>query len=630
LKNRCIDQGVRAFVRSIILPDLYIPIKDRLKKAFLSCLYVTCISIGFFFVSGFVHLDVLCAVEKLSYTVSIEGVTDRPTQKLLESVSQTISLRKSPPVSVNLLQRRINQDITIFRKVLRSQGYYGGRIRSKIHSDIRPIQVSFDVETGSPYVLDSVDIYLIGDDTGKSVTLPNIADIGLTLKEPARSKPILDAKHAIVKWYRRQGFPFPRVGEPEVVVDHQKVAVTVAFGVEPGIKAPFGDTRFSGLESVDEAYIRGKIPWKEGDPFNARLLRIMESRLIKTGLFSFAHVKDGASIDQHGRIPVIVQLRERTHRTVKAGASYRTDEGPGGSLSWEHRNILGQGERLRLLGLASEISLAAEGRFRMPEFYRSDQELLLSMRLAEDSPDAFKSRNITSIVQIDRKLTERLDLGAGIALRVSEIEQLDQEERFHLIYLPVHLRWDTSDHLLDPSRGGRMALHVAPFYDFREEDLFFYKGSVRLSRYMAVSEAPPVVLALGATVGLMSGAERDEIPADIRFYAGGGGSIRGYAFQSVGPTHDDQPIGGRSLVTMTAELRVKITERMGLVTFIDGGSAFESAFPDFEETLQWGGGLGFRYFTAIGPLRLDVGIPLNRREDMDDRFQIYVSIGQAF
>ncbi|MDY7036981.1 MAG: BamA/TamA family outer membrane protein, partial [Thermodesulfobacteriota bacterium] len=197
-------------------------------------------------------------------------------------------------------------------------------------------------------------------------------------------------------------------------------------------------------------------------------------------------------------------------------------------------------------------------------------------------------------------------------------------------YLPVHLRWDTSDHLLDPSRGGRMALHVAPFYDFREEDLFFHKGSVRLSRYMAVSEAPPVVLALGATVGLMSGAERDEIPADIRFYAGGGGSIRGYAFQSVGPTHDDQPIGGRSLITMTAELRIKITERMGLVTFIDGGSAFESAFPDFEETLQWGGGLGFRYFTAIGPLRLDVGIPLNRREDMDDRFQIYVSIGQAF
>jgi translocation and assembly module TamA len=128
----------------------------------------------------------------------------------------------------------------------------------------------------------------------------------------------------------------------------------------------------------------------------------------------------------------------------------------------------------------------------------------------------------------------------------------------------------------------------------------------------------------------MSGAERDEIPADIRFYAGGGGSIRGYAYQSVGPTQNNEPIGGRSLITMSAELRIKITEKMGLVAFVDGGSAFESAFPDFEETLQWGGGLGFRYFTAIGPLRLDVGIPINRRAGIDDSFQIYVSIGQAF
>jgi translocation and assembly module TamA len=128
----------------------------------------------------------------------------------------------------------------------------------------------------------------------------------------------------------------------------------------------------------------------------------------------------------------------------------------------------------------------------------------------------------------------------------------------------------------------------------------------------------------------MSGAERDEIPADIRFYAGGGGSIRGYAYQSVGPTQNNEPIGGRSLITMSAELRIKITEKMGLVAFVDGGSAFESAFQDFEETLQWGGGLGFRYFTAIGPLRLDVGIPINRRAGIDDSFQIYVSIGQAF
>jgi len=531
---------------------------------------------------------------------------------------------------MSLLGRRVNQDIPILQKALRSQGYYGARITSKINADVRPVQVIFNVDTGLPYILESVDIYVIGDDTGKSIHVPDMGDIGLTLKEPARSKPILDAKHAIVRWYRKQGFPLPKVGEPKAVVDHKKGTVSVAFGVQPGLKAQFGYTEFSGLESVNKAYVRSKVPWKEGDPFNAELLRMLEERLMKTGLFSSANAKEGEVIDEKGRIPVGAEMRERKHRTIKGGASYKTDEGPGGNISWEHRNILGRGERLKLSGLASGIALATEGRFRRPEFLRSDQALLLNMRLAEDSPDAFRSRNITSTAQIERKLTKRMDLSAGLAFRLSKIEQFGREEQFDLISLPVDFHWDTSDQLLDPTRGGRMALQVAPFYDFYGEDLFFYKGYARYSRYINISKAPSLILALRASLGAMSGAERDEIPADIRFYAGGGGSIRGYAFQSVGPIQNNEPIGGRSLITMSTELRIKITEKMGLVTFIDGGSAFESAFPDFEETLQWGGGLGFRYFTAIGPLRLDVGIPINRRAEIDDRFQIYVSIGQAF
>jgi translocation and assembly module TamA len=129
----------------------------------------------------------------------------------------------------------------------------------------------------------------------------------------------------------------------------------------------------------------------------------------------------------------------------------------------------------------------------------------------------------------------------------------------------------------------------------------------------------------------MNGASLLDIPADERFYAGGGGSIRGYAYQSVGPLdEDDDPIGGRSVLELSAELRFKLTDRMGMVTFLDGGSAFASTFPDSSENLQWAAGLGFRYFTPIGPLRLDIGFPLDRRTEIDDTFQIYVSIGQAF
>ena len=531
---------------------------------------------------------------------------------------------------MGLLRRRVNNDIPVLQKALRSQGYYGSQITSRIDADVQPLKIIFIVDKGLPYVLESVDICVTGSDSKEKTKVPNVLDIGLTLKEPARSKPILDAKPAIVCWYRNRGFPFPKVSEPEAVVDHKKVTVTVAFSVQPGLKAGFGHTEFSGLESVGEAYMHGKIPWKKGDPFNAERLKLLEGRLMKTGLFSSVKAKDGPFIDEKGRISVGVEVRERKHRTIKGGASYRTDEGPGLNLSWEHRNILGRGESLKLSGLASGIALAAEGRFRRPEFLRSDQALLLNARLAEDSPDAFESRNLTSMAQIERKLSKRMDLSAVLGFRLSKVEQFGREERFDLISLPVNFRWDTSDQLLDPSRGGRMDFQAAPFYDLYGEDIFFYKGYARYSRYINISKDPPLVLALRASLGAMGGAERDKIPADIRFYAGGGGSIRGYAFQSVGPIRDNEPVGGRSLINMSAEVRIKITEKIGLVTFIDGGSAFESAFPDFGETLQWGGGLGFRYFTAIGPLRLDVGIPINRRPDIDDPFQIYVGIGQAF
>ena len=128
----------------------------------------------------------------------------------------------------------------------------------------------------------------------------------------------------------------------------------------------------------------------------------------------------------------------------------------------------------------------------------------------------------------------------------------------------------------------------------------------------------------------MAGAPRDRIPADERFYAGGGGSIRGYSYQSVGPLVGGEPLGGRSLLELSLELRFKMTESIGVVTFLDGGNTFESEFPDFSESLVWGTGVGLRFYTSFGPFRLDVGFPLDRRDEIDDAFQVYLSIGQAF
>lgn len=566
----------------------------------------------------------------LSYRVSFEGTRNKELRSLLEAVSQTVSLRERPPVSLSLLQRRMTRDIPLLSKALRSQGFYDAHVTWNIKEDTKPIQAVFRIDLGQAYLLKSVDIRIPSKGDPLEEKLPEPFQIGLVLGEPAKSKHIPDAEKRISQWFGNHGFPFPNMAKPKVVVDHAEQTVTVEFQVEPGPRARFGHTEIRGLESVDEAYSHGKIPWEEGDPFNADLLQKALRSLRATGLFAFVQVNTGEAIDPEARLPIVIRVKERMHRTIKGGVSYKTDEGPGAKLSWEHRNLRHRGEHLAVEGMVSNIAYAAEGSFLKPEFLHPDQSFVLNVRLAEDHPDAFTSRSIEGTGRIERMLLTGMTVSAGLGLKWQKVDQLGEEERFTLVSLPVTFNWDTSHNLLDPSRGGRLKFEVTPYRDFSGADISFIKGYVHYSRYIRLSQKPHLVFAVRGMLGAMSGAERDEIPADIRFYAGGGGSIRGYAYQSVGPLRENQPIGGRSLAGLSSELRMKVTDTMGFAAFLDGGSAFEAGFPDFEESFRWGGGLGLRYLTGIGPLRLDIGIPLNKREGIDDSFQVYVSLGQAF
>jgi len=568
----------------------------------------------------------------ISYEVMIQGVDEPRLIELLQSVSDALALEKDkPPATLGLLRRRVDRDIEQFLKVLKSEGYYGGRVTGDINAKTDPVKVTFQVDPGPVYPFKSVDIRTTQEGVATTEKPPDLAELGLTLGQAARGRAILNAEEALLRHFKKRGFAFTQVTDRRVEVNHREKSVVVIFRIDLGQRARFGNTEIIGLESIDEAFLRSTIPWKKGDQFNLQLLEDAQARLIATGLFSTVQVSRGESLQQEQFLPVNITITERKHRSISAGVSYRTDEGAGVNASWEHRNLLTRGERLKLDAALSGISLSAEGTFFKPRFLRNDQTLRLSLRLADENTDAFDSQNIRSAVLVDRELTEQITVGAGLAHKFSSVEQMDETERFSLLSLPLQFDWDSSDNLLDPSRGGRVVVQLAPYQDIEQAELNFFKSRISATRYLRLLEAPSLVLAGRASLGIINGASQMEIPADERFYAGGGGSIRGYAYQSVGPLdEDDDPIGGRSLLELSAELRFKLTDRIGMVTFLDGGSAFTSTVPDSSEDLQWAAGLGFRYFTPIGPLRLDVGFPLDRREDIDDAFQIYVSIGQAF
>ncbi len=565
----------------------------------------------------------------IPYEVAIKGVQDRQLLKAMEDTADTIGLKDNPPASVVLLRRRAERDKEQFVRILRAVGHYSARVEIELHADVRPVQVVFQVEPGPAYLLNSFDLNL-GDQSELKKDLPSPERLGLGPGGPFKAAAFLNAEQRILENLRMRGFPFAKISERKVVVDHDARTVTATLRIEPGAMAQFGKVEVTGLETTSETIVRRKIPWKVGDRYNAVLLELLHKDLVELGLFSTVAVSHGESLDKEGMIPVYIAIKERKYKSVGAGISYRSDEKLGVNFSWENRNLLGEGERLGLVATVSDITYAAEASFRRPFFFREDQALALTSRLAEDKPDAYTSRNLANSALVVRDITKALKVGGGVGFKQAQITQLGEREDFSLVSLPLQLSWDRSDDLLDPTRGGRLGLQIAPFADVFEKDLQFNKGKLSYGHYLRIFNSPSTVLAGRMTMGVVSGAERLEIPADERFYGGGGGSVRGYAYQTLGPRAESIPTGGKSLFEVSLETRVRVTERIGLAFFLDGGNAFEDITPSSEDELFWGAGVGVRYFTPIGPFRFDIAMPLDRRDGLDDAFQIYISLGQSF
>jgi translocation and assembly module TamA len=405
----------------------------------------------------------------------------------------------------------------------------------------------------------------------------------------------------------------------------------LTLALRPGPRVRFGEIRIEGLESVQEDAVRRRLPWQPGEVISAERLAEGRTALFDSGLFSSVMVDLGAAPDPEGRLPVMVELKERKHRSIGLGARFRTDEGLGGNLSWEHRNFFGRGERVAVELDGSFIGGHLTGSFRKPDFWRRNQSLLADTRLAYEHTDAFESTSAGASGGLERLLTRGMTIAGRVAFRAVHIQERDQEEEdFGLLSLPVLFQWDRSDDLLNPSRGGRIAVENEPFLDVLGDDLVFNRSRLTYSHYLKVLDSPGVVLAGRGSVGTLFGASRDAVPADVRFYAGGGQSVRGFGFQLAGELDEDHnPLGGRSLLELSGEIRLRLTETIGAVVFVDAGTVYGSSVPDLSDTLRVGAGPGLRYFSPIGPIRLDIGVPLNPRPS-DDSFQLYVSLGQAF
>ena len=560
-----------------------------------------------------------------------------------EKASTLHRLEDTPPETLTGLEQRLAVALGEARQVLNSRGYYSGRVRGAVEpagpspesgktQSKATVRIVFT--PGPQYRMGKTAIIAaLPENAGATRDkLPKtLADAGLADGAPAEAAAVLAAVDKARAIYMDNGFPFAAVSSTRYTADHATHTLDAEIHIRPGAFVRMGTIRREGAPSVKDRYIDAQQTWKPGEPWNQSKVDAFRDALRQGGLFQSVDVRPAEKPDGDGLYAVDTILASAPERTLSGALKYHSDFGPGIQGNWEHRNLTGRGDSLRLsLPLWLDMQ-EFSATYRLPYFLRRDQDFIAKGGLLNQDTDAYRLTSGAFSAGIERRLARYLTGTAQGSVEGGAIKEPDKPSREYLMFgLPFSLAYDNTGSLLNAVKGQRLTVSLAPYQGKYEGNFSVLRGRLDAQAFVPLKGEDSLVLAMRGTVGAVEGADSGKIPPSIRFYSGGGGSVRGYEYQSLGPRNeDDKPLGGGSLAEVSAEARWKLTPEWGLVAFVDGGTAYENVFSDPGRVMRWGAGLGVRYYTVIGPVRFDLATPLNPRSD-DDPLQFYISIGQSF
>ncbi|MEJ8476138.1 autotransporter assembly complex family protein [Roseibium sp. H3510] len=587
------------------------------------------------------------APDPLAYTASLTVSGEDDLTAGLEASSLLITREKQRPSGRSGLISRGLTDLDRLVARLYTTGHYGGTVKIDFNGtslqtaletgDIpgaRPVKVAINVTPGPQFTFGRININAAGK-AGASLS-EDPGSWGLSSGLPAKSGDILVAEGRIVKTLRARGYPNAKITNREIVADHATNKLDVSLDVNTGFKARFGAVTVSGADITDPAFVARQAMIPEGTVYSPAELDKARGRLNELGIFSSVRLIEGDVSGPDGLLPIMIEVSERKRHVIGAGATWSSSEGFGVEGYWRRRNVFGKGELLSLEGSVGRIGNAdlqameysTRIAFEKPGVFGPTTKFTTSLGAKQEAPDAYTSRSVTLDAYLVHDFNEHLTGRGGAKVYYSQEDDVFGENEYLLVSLPADLTFDNRDNKLNPSKGIFAAASLEPAYDtLNSNAMVFIKATV--SSYVALDEAKRFILAGKIAGGSILGPSIEDIPASQRFIAGGGGSIRGYAYRNVGPRKNGQVTGGRSLLEVSGEIRVRMTDTIGMVGFVDAGNAYADSTPDLSKPLKIGVGAGIRYFTPIGPLRIDAAVPLDPEKD-DPEFALYVGLSQAF
>jgi translocation and assembly module TamA len=633
------------------------------------------------------------ASDPVSYKVDRFSTGDGSIDATLRATSDLVTLRTSAPVSPYALIARSRADIDRLKTVLESYGYYESKIAIQIdgmalndpgladHLNALPkkkdahVQITFKL--GALYHLRNITI---------DGELPASVQGAFTLKTGAAAvaDTVLAAGGRLLSALGEQGYAFAKVDPPVAYEDKTQPLLDVTFHVEAGPRVNIGEIHFTGLKRVHESLLRRRLLLHTGELFRGSAVERARADLLSPtlGVFAAVSVKVGTAVDATGGVPITFRVQERPLHTVSLSAAYSTDLGGSGTVSWGNRDVFGNAEQFTIspsitgLGGSATNGLGYDVpiKYILPDFGHRDQSLQFAVEALRQELIAYDQTAIKTGVTLTRKINSLWTVSAGVAATEEHINQIvsvtvtgpasDETATpdkltfdYTLLGLPLVVSYDSTDlasPLDDPTHGMRASVNVVPTHALGHSQATFLITTIKGATYFDLDHLLPTepgrsVLAARALIGSAEGASVDSLPPDQRFYGGGSASIRGYPYQSVGPYfpilscpppalkgctpsvtgYTTYPIGATTISAATLEFRQRLSGNFGAAFFVDGGQVGPNLTLKPTD-LFVGIGAGVRYYTPIGPIRLDFAVPLKRYDSDPEAFQIYIGLGQAF
>ncbi|MAX00442.1 MAG: hypothetical protein CMN72_12545 [Sphingomonas sp.] len=576
---------------------------------------------------------------EIPYSVKVEGLEQVGLEDQFRDYS---SLEEGDGEAANatMVSARAKEDEQLAVRLMQSLGYYDGTAVSTIEQagkDAKGLTVTIIATPGERYTFGSITT------KGDATEPQGLVDKALPLKvgDPIDAERVQAAEANVSLRLPQQGYPFFRLGDRDILLDDADHQGDYTLPYDLGPRASFGGFTIQGEDRPFEAeHVKVLSRFEKGDLYDSRKVDDLRKALVATGLFSTVSVEpkqtDETAPDGTQYVDMLVREAAGPPRTLAGEAGYGTGEGFLLQGSWTHRNLFPPEGALIVAGKAGTQEQGLSGTFRRSNAGKRDRTVTLGLSADHTDYDAYEAYTGRLFGRISYDSTplwqKKFTYGYGFELigTNEDVYNFAADERQRKTYfvaaLPLDATWDTSDSLLNPTRGFRIKANVSPEAAVKGGFRPYARISLEGDVYYPATDS--LVLAGRLAAGTIPGIDRDELPPSRRFYAGGGGSVRGYGYRELGPiAPDGKPIGGLSFNEFSLEARYRFGN-FGIVPFIDGGQAYDTVYPRGSD-LRYGAGIGGRFYTNFGPLRVDLATPLNPREG-DPKIAVYISIGQAF